>query len=212
MTKEVEKAERDLNNLEQQRVALFDRAKELSKQREAVAHAALVGDDGKAKTRLKEINLESMTTGTNIESVDCALVVARSNLGAAQAAAAGAADIDRAKQVAALNAKLKEELDNADDAFSDAIGSVLAARTLLQDIHALGVTSPTDQMFRINSVAVIKTVLQNLPQPWVNDFEFMRLAPSQKKSFKPLAEGWRDQIANQIAARLGSETKDERAA
>jgi hypothetical protein len=205
---EVEKAERDLNNLEQQRVALFDRAKELARQREAVAHAALVGDDAKARTRLKEINLESMTTGTNIESVDCALVVARQNLTAAEAAAAGAADIDKAKQIAALNMKLKEELDNADDAFADAIGSVLAARTLLQDMHALGVTSPTDQMFRINSVTVIKTVLQNLPQPWVNDFEFMRLSPSQKKSFKPLAAGWCDQIASQIAARLGEKQKE----
>lgn len=202
---EVEKAERDLHNLEQQRVALFDRAKELTKTREAIAHAALVGDDAKAKARLKEINLESLTTGTNLESVNAALSVATRNLAAAQAAAAGAADIDKAKQVAALNAKFKQELDNADDAFADAIGSLLDARKLLQDMHMLGVASPTDQMFRINSVAVIKTVIQRLPTARVNDFEFMRLAPSQKKTFKPLAAGWRDQIASQIAARLGSE-------
>jgi hypothetical protein len=43
MTKEIEKAERDLNNLEEQREALFSHAKRLSKQREAVAFAALTG-------------------------------------------------------------------------------------------------------------------------------------------------------------------------
>ena len=92
-------------------------------------------------------------------------MVARANIVAAQAMAAGAADIEKAKQIAALNLKLKEALDDADDAFFAAIGSVLAARTLLQDMHALGVTSPTDPMFRINSVAVIKMVLQLLPSP-----------------------------------------------
>jgi hypothetical protein len=33
--------------------------------------------------------------------------------------------------IAALNVKLKEESENADDAFSDAIKSVLSARDLL---------------------------------------------------------------------------------
>jgi hypothetical protein len=37
------------------------------------------------------------------------------------------------------------------------------------------------------------------------------LAPSQKKTFKPLAAAWHDQIANQIAQRLGA-AKDEKAA
>jgi hypothetical protein len=66
-----------------------------------------------------------------------------------------------------------------------------------------GTASPTDPMFRINSVTVIKTAIQLLPQPWINDFEFARLAPSQKKASRPLATAWHDQIANQIAQRLG---------
>jgi hypothetical protein len=211
MTKEIEKAERDLNNLEDQKTALLHRAKALSKSREQVAHAALVAGDAKAKAKLAEINAEDVSLGTNIASVDAALTVARANLAAAQAAAAGAANREKAQRIAVLNAKLKQELDNADDAFSDAIGSVLTARNLLMEIHALGVTSPTDQMFRINAVAVIKTALQELPQPWINDFEFSRLAPSQKKHFKDLATAWHDQIENQIAGRLG-EKKNERAA
>jgi hypothetical protein len=202
MTTPLEKAERDLNNLEEQREALFHRTKTLSKQREAVAHAALVAGDKASKDRLKEINLETLNISTNIESVEAALTVARSNLANAKAAVAGAADREKAEQIAALNSQFKEQLEDADEAFSDAISSVLSARDLLMKMHTLGVAAPTDQQFRINAVACIKTVIQMLPGPYINDFEFMRLAPSQKKTFRPLAAGWHDQIANQIAARL----------
>jgi hypothetical protein len=201
-TNEIQKCERDLANLEAQREVLFSRANAISKEREQIAHAALVGNDKNAKEALRRLNLEDASHGANIASVEAALCVARANLANAKHAAGCAADIAKAAQATELNNKLREELDNADDAFSDAITSVLNARKLLMDMHALGVTSPTDQMFRINSVAAIKTVLQLLPQPWINDFEFMRLAPSQKKSFRPLAAGWCDQIMNQIAARL----------
>jgi hypothetical protein len=204
MTKEIEKAERDLNNLEEQREALFSAAKSLSKRRDQIAFAALTAGDKTSKDKLREINLEDIANAGNIASVEAALTVARANLNTAKAAEAQAADREKAKQIAALNAKLKEELDNADDAFADAISSVLGARDLLAQLHALGVASPTDQLFRINSVTAIKTVIQLLPQPWISDFEFARLAPSQKKSFKPLATAWRDQIANQIASRLPS--------
>jgi hypothetical protein len=78
----------------------------------------------------------------------------------------------------------------------------LLARSLLMEMHSLGVTAPIDQQFRINVVACIKTVIQTLPGPYINDFEFMRLSPSQKKSFKSLAESWGPTISNQIAARL----------
>ena len=201
-TTPLEKAEKDLNNLEEQREALFHRTKTLSKEREAVAHAALVAEDKASKAKLKEINLETLTLGTNIESVEAALTVARTNLATAKATAAGAADREKAEQIAALNSQFKEQLEDADEAFSDAISSVLSARDLLMKMHTLGVAAPTDQQFRINAVACIKTVIQMLPGPYINDFEFMRLSPSQKKSFKSLAESWGPTISNQIAARL----------
>jgi hypothetical protein len=201
-TTPLEKAERDLHSLEEQREALFLRAKLLSKERDQIAFAALTAGDRKAKARLSEINAEDASLAANIASVEAALTVGRANLANAHTAEASAADRANALQIQELNAKLKEALDDADDAFADAIGSVLAARTLLQDMHALGVSSPTDQMFRINSVACIKTVIQMLPGPYISDFEFMRLSPSQKKSFKSLADAWGLTISNQIAARL----------
>ncbi len=154
------------------------------------------------QARLSEINAEDTSLTANIASVESALTVARANLKDAQQAEGVAADREKATRINELNTKLKEELDNVDDAFADAIGSVLSARALLMQMQALGVTSPTDQMYRINSVAVIKTELQKLPSPWVSDFEFARLSPSQKKNFKDLATAWHDQIVNQIAGRL----------
>lgn len=198
---EVEKAIATVKTLEDARRKLIQDQAESADERGRVALRAHTGDK-KSRTRLDEINIASAKFASEFASIEAAIIEANKNLDAAQAAEAQAADRTKAEQIAALNAKLKEQLDDADDAFADAISSVLSARALLMEMHTLGVTSPTDQMFRINSVAVIKTVIQLLPQPWINDFEFARLAPSQKKAFKPLAIAWRDQIANQIADRL----------
>lgn len=208
--KDIEKAELTLKNLENIRKHLIQEQAELANERGRVALGAHTGDK-KSRSRLDDINIASAKFASEFASIEAAITEANKNLDAAQAAEAQAADREKAKQIAALNAKLAEELDDADDAFADAISSVLSARALLMEMHTLGVTSPTDQMFRINSVVVIKTALQNLPQPWINDFEFARLAPSQKKAFKPLATAWRDQIANQIATLLPQPKKTEAA-
>src|SRR6478609_2899079 len=81
---DIKKAERDLSNLEEQREALFSRAKLLSKERDKTAFAALTAGDKKAKDRLREINLEDVGLSANIASVEAALTVARANLKAAQ--------------------------------------------------------------------------------------------------------------------------------
>lgn len=207
---EVEKAIATVKTLEDARRKLIQDQAEFADERGRVALRAHTGDK-KSRTRLDEINIASAKFASEFASIEAAIIEANKNLDAAQAAEAQAADRTKAEQIAALNAKLKEELDDADDAFADAISSVLSARALLMEMHTLGVTSPTDQMFRINSVAAIKTVIQLLPQPWINDFEFARLAPSQKKAFKPLAIAWRDQIANQISNQLPQPTKTEAA-
>jgi hypothetical protein len=188
----------------------YSRAKLLSKQREAVAFAAHTGDK-QAKLKLADINAEDASLAGNLASVEAALTVARANVAAAKVAEAQTADHEKARQVAALNAKLKEQLDDANDAFADAIESVLSARALLQEMTVLGVVSPTDQLFRINSVAAMKTVIQKLPSSWINDFEFSRLAPPQKKQFRDLANSWCNQIANLVAQRLPQPKKTEAA-
>jgi hypothetical protein len=206
---EVEKAELTIRNLENIRKHILQEQAESANERGRVALSAHTGDK-KARSRLDEINLAVAKFNSEFASIDAAIETAAKKLTDAKAAEAQAADKAKALQIAELNSKLKEKLDNADDAFADAIGSVLSARALLMEMRALGLLSPTDQLFRINAVTAIKTVIQQLPDPWINDFEFSRLAPSQKKQFKPLSTAWHDQVANQIAARL-EETKDKAA-
>lgn len=196
-----EKAELTLKNLENIRKHLLQEQAELADERGRVALRAHTGDK-KSRTRLDEINIASAKFASEFASIEAAIIEANKNLDAAQAAEAQAADRTKAEQIAALNAKLKEELDDADDAFAEAISSVLSARALLMEMHTLGVTSPTDQMFRINAVIAIKSAIQLLPSQYINDFEFMRLSPSQKKHFKDLANAWGITIENQIIARL----------
>jgi hypothetical protein len=211
MPTEIEKAERDLSNLEQQREAIVSRAAQLDKQRKAIAFAALTAGDKQSKLKLAEINAEDIGLAANIASVEAALTVARANLEAAHAAEARSVDREKAERIAALNMKFREQLLNADDAFADAINSVLSAKDLLAEMHSLGVANPIDNLFRINSVTCVKTIIQKLPTNWCNDFEFMRLSPGQKTEFKKLAAAWADQIERQNAARLGEDKKKDAA-
>src|SRR5260370_1818601 len=98
MTKQqIEKAERDLNNLEEQREALFSSAKSLSKRRDQIAFAALTAGDKTSKDKLREINLEDISNAASIASVEAALTVARANLSSAKAAEVQAADRAKAE-------------------------------------------------------------------------------------------------------------------
>jgi chromosome segregation ATPase len=197
----IEQAENTIRSFEDKRKALLQRQIELADDRQRISFQAHSGDET-ARARLDKLNTEHASFASELESIEAAIVEARKRLEAARAAEASTANLEEAKQIAALNAKLKEELENADDAFSDAISSVLNARDLLTEMHSLGVASPIDQLFKINAVAAIKTVIQKLPGPYINDFEFMRLSPSQKKEFKALATTWCDQIARQTEQRL----------
>jgi hypothetical protein len=64
---DLEKAERDLCNLEQQRESLFHRAKTLSQERDKIAFAALTAGDKRSVARLSEINAEDTGLKTSSE-------------------------------------------------------------------------------------------------------------------------------------------------
>jgi hypothetical protein len=200
MTKEIEKANRDLNSLEEQREALFSRARLLSKERDAIAFAALTAGDKKAKDRLREINLEDIGLTANLTSVEAALTVARANLANAKAAEAQAADKANAL---ALREKLKKFVELGlilDDCFADFRSAAIEMKQVLDDIHNLGQVSPTAQMFRVNCDLAFKTAVQGTPF-WSQDFPAM--SPSQKKTFGSLVKSWSANIEANIERRLG---------
>jgi hypothetical protein len=200
MTTEIEKAERDLNNLEEQREALFSRARLLSKQRSSIAFAALTAGDKTAKAKLSEINAEDTGLTANIASVEAALVVARSNLAAAKAAEALAGDREQALALRAKLARFKELGEILDDCFADFKSAAIEQKQVLDDIHKLGQAAPTAQQYRVLAEIALKTAIQGTPF-WSQDFPAM--APNQRKSFKNIVDAWCGQIEGQIAARLG---------
>jgi hypothetical protein len=211
MTTPLEKAERDLNNLEEQREALFSRAKLLSKQRDQIAFAALTAGDKKAKEKLSEINAEDTGLAANIASVEAALTVARSNVANAKQAEAAAADKAKAEQIRELKAAFVENGINAGDALSDFVGSLLEMMQQRDEMQALGLTAPTARQFHVSALIAIKTVLQTLPQPMVRELqEWSLLLHPARRSFGDITASWDAMITRQIAERLGD--NNERAA
>ena len=105
--------------------------------------------------------------------------------------------------------KFVEAGNNADDALWDAAASVKEMIGLLNEMHQLGQAAPTSEQLRINATTAIKSMLQELPQSWVGDLEFMRLAPNQKKRFKDLCAGWQEMIERSLAQRLGEDKPEK---
>jgi chromosome segregation ATPase len=205
MTTELEKANRDLNNLEEQREALFSRAKLLSKQRDQIAFAALTAGDKPAKAKLSEINAEDTGLAANIASVEAALTVARANLNTAKAAEAQAADRTNALKLRDKLAKFRELGAVLDDCFTDFKSAGFEQKQVLDDIHNLGQPTPSAQQYRVLCEVALKTAVQGTPF-WSQDFPAM--APNQRKTFKSIVDAWCEVIEANIAARLGEQKKD----
>jgi hypothetical protein len=211
MTTEVEQATKTLNDLTDARDALVARSAKLTSDRKAIAYAAHAAGDKGAKERLHKINHESVLHHAEVESLNAAISEATSRLGIAQAAEAAAADREQATQLHGHVANFKEHGLDADASLLDFVASIRAMMGELDAIHALGQQAPTAEMFRVNAVICIKTMLQSLPSSWVRDFDFSLLNPSQKRAFKDIIEVWHAQITNGIVARLG-EKQEEAAA
>ena len=162
MTAAIEKAERDLNNLEEQRNALFTRAKLLFKERDQISFAALTSGDKRAKDRLREINLEDVSLSANLASVEAARKVARANLAEAKAVEAQAANNAKALQIAALKTAFVDNGINAGDALADFVGSIMEMKQQRDEMEALGVKAPTSRQFQVNAIIAIKTVIQHV--------------------------------------------------
>jgi hypothetical protein len=204
MTTAIEKANRDLDSLEEQREALFSRAKLLSKERDQIAFAALTAGDKRAKEKLRDINLEDVGLTANVASVEAALTVARANLNTAKAAEAQASDKANANKLREKLAKLVELGLILDDCFVDFRSAAIEMKSVLDDIHSLGQETPTAMQFKVNCDLAFKTAVQGTPF-WSQDFP--ALGHGQKKTFRSLVEAWSANIEANIERRLG-EKKD----
>jgi hypothetical protein len=200
---DIESATKTLNDLLDQREQLTGNAGRLIEQRRKLSYAALAARDKAAQDKLRKINDEALSYETQLQSIDAAVDEARQRLAQAEQAAALATDHANA---ARLREKLEKFLEQGllvDDALWDLARAVNLMIGLLNDMHRLGQAAPTSDQFRVNAVMAIKTMLQELPQTWVRDFEFARLAPGQKKKFKDVCADWHAMIEAGVSARFG---------
>lgn len=209
MTNEIEDANKIIAALEDKRKHLNLRAVELSDERNKISFGAHVEGDAKARKRLDAINIELATMASEQSSVDAALVEAQSRLATAQRDEALAADRANAEALRIKLSRFNELGLIVDDAVWDVATSINEMVATLNEMHALGATSPTGVQLRVNGVLALKAMLQELPQLWVNDFDFSRLAPNQKKQFKDLCAGWSQMIQQNIDSRINTEAKQK---
>jgi hypothetical protein len=203
-----EQAEKIVRDLEEELEGLNGRTSILSKQHQELSFAARAGDKS-ARTKLNATNVEISTNTSEIEIVTAALVEAKSRLGTAEQVATRAADIKKAEQIQELQAAFVDRLQTIDEACEDIARCTSENKVLLSEMHRLGITHPSHDQVRINSVLALKTMLMGCP--W-NTHEYAEyphvLAPNERKYFKSLAEAWGATITRQIADRLPVDQKD----
>jgi hypothetical protein len=212
----IEQAEKIVRDLEEEKESLLGRTTILQKQREQISYSARTGDKS-ARAKLNALNVEISTNASESEIVDAALREAITRSGAARQAAqqaeAIAANNERERKIRELQTALVERLEIANDACEDIVSATTEAKILFNELHKLGIKTPTDDQLRINSVLAIKTLLNALP--WAREFQFEHppsvLAPDQRKYFKALAESWGAAINRQIADRLPADQKEKAA-
>ncbi len=179
---ETEKAEKVVRTFEDELEELKGRTSILEKQQQEVSYAARTGDK-QAKVKLDKINAEISANSNEIKIVMSALVEAKSRLGTAEQVEARAADQAKAIKIQELQLAFVERLELIDEACKDIAKCTSENKILLSEMHRLGVTAPSHDSVRINSVLAIKTT-------------------NERRTFKWLAEQWGASIGNRIASRL----------
>jgi hypothetical protein len=200
---EVEQAEVTIKSLEDKRQHQIQKATELADERQRVSFAAHTGD-AKARQRLDKLNVESATHGSEMSSIESAIAEANVRLANARQAEAVAADRTAALALRDKLSKFRELGEELDDAVSFIAPTLKEMINILHEIHVLGCASPTSTQFQVLGVIALQSMIQEMPTLWVNAFEFQRLGPLQKKTFKSIVAGWNAQIEANIEQRLQS--------
>jgi hypothetical protein len=77
--------------------------------------------------------------------------------------------------------------------------SANAPKSILDQVHGLGVASPNHDQLRVLSSTAVKTWLMSLP----HSREYEHLAPSQRRTFVSIGNSWAGMLARTVAERLG---------
>ena len=194
-------AEQIIANLEAKRTALLERGRELDQVRASYAFAAHARDDKVARGKLDQVNRETAEHGSELASIDGALAMARQKLDAAKQHETKAADRNQALQ---LREHLIMFLETAHE-LDEALAAVAAHGNRLHELQAqmarCGAAVPN--LAQLDSLGFRALLAACQTTPWARHFE--RLAPHERRSFSTLCGQWGENIARNIATRLGEQ-------
>jgi chromosome segregation ATPase len=172
---EAEKAEPTLTALQAKRDEWIKKGTELADERSAVSFNAHASNDQKARQRLDKLNAETATHTSELASLDSAIVEASNRVAAARRKAAIERDRAQAEQLGACVSELREICSEVDAALADAAAHVASLVPLLDKIHGLGCSHPTNEQLRVLGAQAVKTALMNF-KLFAKEFEHLALA------------------------------------
>jgi hypothetical protein len=197
MTKKLSLAEAQqaLSALQATRAAHIERGKQLPELRRNASYEAHVGGDPNARQALDDINNELLTHESELASLNDAIAHAE-----VLVLAAKADEDDARKRVGAAQAmetvdafrKAGHDLDTALRQVAE-LGEKL--KVLLSKLHAeTGSSFPSHEQLDALGYASVMTAL--LATPWARRFRPM--APSQKRHFSDLFDGWAQVVEGRV--------------
>jgi chromosome segregation ATPase len=137
--------------LEEQLESLTARQNVLTKQRQELSYSASTGDKT-SKQKLHANNAETGGIVNEIQIITDALAEARSRLNSSNVAGAKAQDVPTALKIQELQQAFIERLEAIDECCEDIAKMTTENKVLLSEMHRLGITHPSHDQARINSV------------------------------------------------------------
>jgi hypothetical protein len=204
----VNDAEATIASLKAKRDALVERGKERDQVRASIAFQALARDDETARRKLDQVNKETVEHGSELASIDAALVTARQRLEAAQRHEAKAADREQAKALRDAVRQFVQHAAGVDSALEVLVSSCNGLQESLTLMHRCGSNFPTDAQLqslghRVLLGALSKTVFRR---------NFETVPPLERdRSMARIVALWSDTVERSIRERLGDQTTIEAA-
>jgi hypothetical protein len=175
----------------------------LDQVRASYAFAAHARGDETARRKLDQVNRETAEHGSELASIDAALVTARLRLDAAQRHEAKAADRAKAVELRAALKQFEQHAAGVDSALEVLVSSCNGMQDALTAMHRCGSTFPSDAQLqslggRVLLGALSKTVFRR---------NFETLPPLERdRSMARIVQQWSDTVERSIQQRLGDQT------
>ena len=144
---DIEAAERTIAALTDKLDRATARLTQIAEERKAIGFAVHADGDPAARKRLDQLNVDDAAMAGELQSLDAAIVEARTRLAQAQQAAATAVDRKRAAELRKTFDKFVALGEEADRALATFLEASTEMKEAMDKIHSFGGGAPTGQQF-----------------------------------------------------------------